>query len=190
MNKTIDNCRRGHLVGKDLGPFFERQIGSECDAASLVALRDELKEQVGRLAFERDVPELVDEQQVDAIELTIVSFEHRCLFSSNEFHQQRGGRGEEHAISAHAHCKSEGAQDMALTNSRRTAEDHVALRFNEGSIEMLEELRLRQFWLKCKIEGLNRFDRREVSCGDPRSNAVFLTLGPLERIVSRGVVYE
>jgi hypothetical protein len=29
-----------------------------------------------------------------------------------------------------------------------------------------------------------------VSCGDPRSNAVFLTLGPLERIVSRGVVYE
>jgi len=44
MNKPIYYSRCGHLVGKNLGPLFEGQIRGQRDAATLVSLRDELKE--------------------------------------------------------------------------------------------------------------------------------------------------
>jgi hypothetical protein len=77
MDESIDDGGGSHLVGKDLRPLLERQVRRERDAAAFVPLRDELKEQVGCLSFERDVSEFVDEQQVNAIEVAIVPFEGR-----------------------------------------------------------------------------------------------------------------
>lgn len=60
MNEAIDDGSCGHLIGKDLCPFLEGPIRCQRDAASLVALRDELKEQIGRfplcLYFVRGTP--------------------------------------------------------------------------------------------------------------------------------------
>lgn len=106
MNETIDYGCCGHLVGKDLRPLLERKIGRQRDAASFVTLRDELEEQVCCLAFERNVSEFVDEQQVDAIVTAIMTLERCCFLCRDELHEQRRRRGEEHAVTAHAHRKT------------------------------------------------------------------------------------
>jgi hypothetical protein len=142
MHESVDDGRGGHLIGKDLGPLLERQVRRERDASTFVPLRDELKEQVGRLSFERNIPEFVDEQQVDAVEGAIVPFKRCGSLGGDELHEQRGGRCEQHAVAAHAHGETEGAQDVALADSRRSAEDYVAVRVDECSVKVLEELRL------------------------------------------------
>ena len=120
MNETIDDGGGGHLVGKDLCPLFEWKICRERNAASFVALRDELKEQICCFSFERNVSELVDEQQINAIETSIVPLE-RCRFlCGDEFHEQRGSRRKEYAVAAHAHCKADGTQDMTLPDTGRS----------------------------------------------------------------------
>jgi len=50
VHEAIDESRCRHLVGKDLSPFFKRQIACQCDALSFVSLRDELEQQVSIVA--------------------------------------------------------------------------------------------------------------------------------------------
>ena len=57
------------------------------------------------------ISEFINEQQVDAVEATIVPFQ-RCRFlRGDKFHEQCCGGGKQHAVTAHAHCKTDGAKD-------------------------------------------------------------------------------
>src|SRR5678815_1237220 len=46
------------------GPLSERQVAGEDHAAVLVATRNDVEEQVGLVATERQIAELVDDQQL------------------------------------------------------------------------------------------------------------------------------
>src|SRR6266550_5754111 len=52
----------------DLAPLLEAAVAGDDDRAAFVAARDEREEQVGSLPFEWQVADLVDDQQVVALQ--------------------------------------------------------------------------------------------------------------------------
>ncbi len=63
MKETIeDGGSEGAVVVEDLRPFLERLVGGEDDGAVLVALGDDLKEQVSAFAVDGQIAELVQDK--------------------------------------------------------------------------------------------------------------------------------
>jgi hypothetical protein len=68
LDEPIDERRGDHGVAEDLAPLFERAGRGDDDRAALVAAREEREQQVRGLALERQVADLVDDQQVVALQ--------------------------------------------------------------------------------------------------------------------------
>ena len=68
VDEPVDQGGGDHRVAEDLAPLLEAAVRGDDDRAAFVAARDEREEQVGGLAFERQVADLVDDQQVVALE--------------------------------------------------------------------------------------------------------------------------
>lgn len=80
VDESIDDGRRGHRIGEDLGPLLEGQVSCDGDAPLFVSLRDNLEGQVRCLPFERHVAEFVDEQEIISIERTELSRQRSISF--------------------------------------------------------------------------------------------------------------
>ena len=63
MEQPIEQCRgEGAVVVEDLGPVLVGAIGGDDDGAALVALADDLEEQVGAVFVDGQIAQFVDEQ--------------------------------------------------------------------------------------------------------------------------------
>ena len=68
MDEPVDEGGGDHGVAEDLAPLLEAAIARDDHRAALVAAGDESEEQVGGLALERKVADLVDDDQVVALD--------------------------------------------------------------------------------------------------------------------------
>ena len=59
MEQTVEDGAGDYLVAEDLAPRAEALIAGDDDRAALVAARDQLEEQVGALAVDRQIANLV-----------------------------------------------------------------------------------------------------------------------------------
>jgi hypothetical protein len=62
VDEPVDERGGDHGVAEDLAPLFEAAVTGDDDGAALVAARDEREEEVGGLALERQVADLVDDR--------------------------------------------------------------------------------------------------------------------------------
>lgn len=60
-------CRHAFAL-EDLAPFTEGQVAGDQQAAAFVAIGEDLEQQLGSGAAEREVAEFVHDQQVDFVE--------------------------------------------------------------------------------------------------------------------------
>ena len=67
MRQSIEE-RGGELLvpGEDGNPFGKREIGRDDRRSALVPIGDQIEEQLAADAVERDKPELVDDEDIDA----------------------------------------------------------------------------------------------------------------------------
>ena len=63
MQQAIDECSGHDLVAQDLTPLFEAFVGREHSGCALVAPVDELEEEHGAGLADRQVADLVDDQE-------------------------------------------------------------------------------------------------------------------------------
>src|SRR3954464_1303327 len=68
VDQAVDHGGGYDVVAEDLAPAPERLVGGDDQAGAFVAGGDELEEQVGGFGFERDVSDLVDDEQGVAAE--------------------------------------------------------------------------------------------------------------------------
>ena len=63
MKETVeDGGGQGAVIVEDLRPFLERLVGGEDDGAVLVALGDDLKEEVGAFSVDGQIAEFVKDE--------------------------------------------------------------------------------------------------------------------------------
>jgi hypothetical protein len=61
MNQAIHHGACGVVIGKDLDPIWERQVGGDADALAFVSSCDYLEEQIRRFTLKRNIPQFVNE---------------------------------------------------------------------------------------------------------------------------------
>ena len=64
--EPIDDCTSQARVGERLAPFGEGRVGGDRDRGSLIALGEDLEEQLGAPPVEVQVAQLIEAEQVDA----------------------------------------------------------------------------------------------------------------------------
>jgi hypothetical protein len=63
VDEPVDERGGDHRVAEDFAPGFKAAVAGEDDRAAFVAARDQREEQVRGLALEREIADLVDDQQ-------------------------------------------------------------------------------------------------------------------------------
>lgn len=66
VQQAIQNGRGQHLVREDVAPLAIGLVAGQDDAVPLVAATDQLEQELGRLAVEREVAHLVQDEQLGA----------------------------------------------------------------------------------------------------------------------------
>jgi hypothetical protein len=68
VDEAVDERGGDHRVAEDLAPGLEAAVAGDDDRALFVASGDEREDQVRGLAFERQVADLVDDEQAVAVQ--------------------------------------------------------------------------------------------------------------------------
>ena len=63
VEQSIEKCGGNDWIAEDLAPFGESAIGREDHGAALVASVDELEEQIAAARNDRQIADLVDDQE-------------------------------------------------------------------------------------------------------------------------------
>src|SRR5215467_1478413 len=119
MQDAIEDGCGDDAIAKDLAPAAEALVAGQDHRAALVPATDELEEEVGAGAVDRQVADLIDNQQPgDGVELeplvpTILADRAR------ESGDHARGRGEEHAVAALDGLEPEPDRQMGLADPGR-----------------------------------------------------------------------
>ena len=134
MQQAIDE-RSGHdLVAQDLAPLLEAFIGGQHSGCALIAPVDELEEEHGAGLADRQVADLVDDQERRIGE----DLEAASQLAGGLGFFERGDEVGQSAVvdSAPALSRGNGEADreMRLADARRAEEDHVLLTLQEAEL--------------------------------------------------------
>ena len=114
MDEAVDRGERHGGVGEDLSPFAEGLIGGDEHGAPLVAGADEFEQHAGLGLILGDVGEIVEDQQMEAIEPVDGGFETEFTARDLELLDEVGGAGEHDPPAVLDESKADGRGEMAL----------------------------------------------------------------------------
>ena len=98
MNEAIDGGERHGLVREDLAPFTEWLVGCDQHGSSLVTRSNQLEQNAGFGLILGDVGEVVEDQQVVAVELGNGALQSELASRDLQPLHEIGGACEEHAL--------------------------------------------------------------------------------------------
>ena len=119
------------LRTEDLGPFVEGQIGCDDDGAALVALGDDLEEQLGAGLAEGDKAQLVDDQQVLAGLQLLQTLQAPFVGGLDQFMNEGRGGGEADLHALLAGRQPEAQCYVGLAGTARPERDDVLAPIDE-----------------------------------------------------------
>ena len=127
MQDPVEHGGGEHGVARErLVPTAECEIGGEDQRASFVTPRDHLEEQIGLLASERQIADLVDDQQLRCRDHAMHRLFHPALPISR-FHRddEIGSRREAYLPTLLRRNQSERDREVRLAGAARTEQDDI-----------------------------------------------------------------
>ena len=115
-------------------------VGGDAQGAALVALGDEGEEHLRLFGPLGQVPEVVQQQEVVAVQLPQLSRQCQVALGGQEILHQPVGRGEEHRVSRLHQPVSHGAQGVGLAGARQPEGQHVDALLDEVAAGQLVQL--------------------------------------------------
>src|SRR6202049_3129257 len=169
-----DGGGQGAVVVEDLRPVFVSAVGGDHHRCTLVALADDLEQQVCAVLVDRKVTELIDNQhgglQV-AVELALEAAGGRCRCQGVD---NVDGRGEEHRVSMQAGGVAKSDRQVRLAEADVAYQDDVGLGCDEGQTEQVLDLRAVDLFGPTPLEVIEGFDHGEARVPDPPLDAAVL----------------
>jgi hypothetical protein len=132
VDEPVDQGRGHHRVAQDLVPLLEGAVRGDDDRAACVAARDEREQQVGRLALERQVADLVDDEQVVALEAAQLALELVSVLRRLEPGDPFLGSGEGDAVALLAGPDRECDREMRFSRPGRPEDSDVGVLVDPG----------------------------------------------------------
>src|SRR5437667_4021528 len=131
MEHAVEDRRGDHAVAEDVAPTAEALVAGQDHRPALVAAADELEEEIGAGAVDREIADLVDDEQArDGVDLEpLLQAPLRGRF--RERGDQPGRRRKEHAIAVLDGLESEADGQVGLPDAGRNS--HILRSFSVPS---------------------------------------------------------
>ena len=91
MGQSIQQGRGHTFALEDLAPLAERQVAGEQETGPFIPIREDLEQQLGAGAAEREVSQFITDQQIHPIELSQEAVQLILLLGFLQAGDQRGG---------------------------------------------------------------------------------------------------
>ena len=125
VDQAVDGGHGHARIGEHVVPAGERLVGGDEDAAPLVALGDQFEQHAGLGLVLSDIREVVQNEQVVAVELGQCLRQLQALAGGLQALHQLAGAHVQHPVAGVDQRVADAATDMALAHAGRT-EDTVA----------------------------------------------------------------
>ena len=179
VDEAVDHGCGDDVVGEGLAPAAEGQVRGDHDRAVFVAGGDELEEQVRGVLVERDVADLVDDDQLVAADLLQLGLEASGLVGVGEAGDPVAGGVEQHRVAGVGGFDAEPDRQVGLPEPGRAEQDHVLGLRDERAGRQVRQHVAAQRGQVVEVEVLQRLHRREVRGADPHGGAGGLAVGDL-----------
>jgi hypothetical protein len=127
VDEPVDEGGGDHGVAEDFAPGLESAVAGDDDRAAFVAARDEGEEQVGGLAFKREVADLVDDEQAVALQAPQLGVERVAMLGAFEAVDPLLGGGERDAVAGLAGLDRQRDRQVALARAGRVGVELLML---------------------------------------------------------------
>ena len=135
------------VVVEDLGPVLVGAVGGDHHWGALVALTDDLEQQIGAVFVDRQIAELIDDQQAGFEVAADLALEPVGCLGGGERVDDVDGGGKEHGVASDAGGMTEGDGAVSLAQANCTNEDDVGVGCDKGQAEqILDQRAVDLFW--------------------------------------------
>jgi len=168
------------IAGEGLVPRPEAEVGGHDGRGLFIAGGDDLEEQMGLLALQREVADLGDDQQAVAAQGSEGVGQPPVSLRLLDFQDQIGGGGELGLDPGIGCLVADGDGQVGLADAGWAEENRVLLARDEGERGQLLDLALRRGAGELEVVFLQRLDHREpghAHQGGGRSGAAEVALG-------------
>ena len=172
MNEAVDHRGGDDVVAEDLAPGAERLVGGDDQRGAFVAARDEHEHQVRGLGVERDVADLVDDQQRDPLQPVELVVEAALALGVGQQRDPFGGGAERDAVAGQAGADPERDRQVRLAGAGRAEQDDVLAAGEEVELAEVQDRLAPQRGLEGEVELLERLAGGEPGGLDPGLAAV------------------
>ena len=125
VDEAIDGGERHGGIGEDLAPFAEGLVGGDEDGAALVAGADQLEQDAGLGLVLGDVGEVVEDQEVEAVEPVDGGLERQFAAGDLKLLDEVGGPREEDLPSVLDQGEPDRRGQVALSAAGRSEQEQV-----------------------------------------------------------------
>ena len=125
MSEAVQQGAGQPLRAEDLGPLVEGQVGGDQDRTSLVALAEDLEEELSAGLGEWYEAQLVDDEQLESGQSLLEVEQSSLIPGLDQLVDQRGGGGEADRQPPLAGGESQAERDMSLAGAAVAYGDDV-----------------------------------------------------------------
>ena len=172
VNEPVDHRGGGDVVAEDLAPGAEGLVAGDDQRGAFVAAGDEHEHQVRGLRVERDVADLVDDQQRDPLQPVELCVEAAVALGVGEQRDPFGRGAERDAVAGQAGADPERDREVGLAGAGRAEQDDVLLAGEEVELAEMQDGVALEAGLEGEVELLQRLARGEPRGLDPGLAAV------------------
>ena len=121
MRESVNHGRRHLVIGEETAPLRELEVRGQDEAAGLVAVGDDAEQSRRAVPVHRDIPPLVQHQQVSALEVLLEPLQGACAAGFAEAEHEIGDREEADRVPLLTGVDAQGRCKMRHHGNRQRA---------------------------------------------------------------------
>ena len=177
VNQPVNSGHGHHGIGEDVIPLTKGLIGRDKETVALVAMGNEFKEDGGFCLRLFDIAEVINNQQVKAVEFRQGGGQEQLGFSLLKLLHQGGGASESDPFALVNGGPSEGSGQMGFARPRGAEDEQIFSPTQPGWIlRQLHQWRRVELWAMVKVKAGKAFARGELRLTESPFDAVLLTM--------------
>jgi len=162
MQQPVEDRGGDDGVSEHAAPLADRAIAGDQHAAALVAARHQLEEQMRRIGLERQVAELIHDQQLGLGEMPQALLDPALGLGLGELRHQARGGDKEHRVAGQDRLAAERYRQVCLADAGRAQQQHRLAVGDKAPGGEFADLLLVERGLGGEVEAVEIADEREA----------------------------
>lgn len=161
VKEAVQQGGRHYRIAKDLAPFGKAAVGCKDHGNLFVSGVEELEEQVAAARRDREISDLVDDEQGGAAQEANPFAQRALAFSLGQRSDQIGKRDEVDALACLHGFDCGGGRDVAFPGARRSQQMHDLGPVDEVEAGQRQDPVAVERWLEGEVISVQRLDDRQ-----------------------------